>query len=273
MLVTMKDRLRPIYWRTRFSLLNTGYARERSLRRKLGERLSMAECSVCQSAEVHRIRFYNKGEIDKCYCRTCRHVFSRKLNRDLQRATELFAYDRPNEQYAGQRRLQLELINGAPRAQGRYLDLGVGGNRGIARELNAAYPQHEFWSCDLYPSDEAHYFQLYSATAGQYRFDGISSNAVVEHLDNTLEAWAYLNTLLKPMAEGGGLMVHAFPSQIIEDLDHWAIKIASHECLFSRESLALTGRKTGFELTAVRFIWSVQHPVYYFRKTFDWAPQ
>ena len=131
------------------------------------------------------------------------------------------------------------------------------------------YPQHQFHACDLYSSNARDYFQIYSPASPLRRFDGISSNAVVEHLDNTLEAWRYLNRLLKPMAEGGGMMVHAFPSQIVEDPNHWAIRIASHECLFSRKSLELACRHSGFAFIRIRYFASVQHPVYYFRKTRD----
>lgn len=65
-------------------------------------------------------------------------------------------------------------------------------------------------------------------------------------------------------------MVHAFPSQIVEDLNHWAIKIDSHECLFSETSHDLICRKSGFELIKVKYFAGVQHPVYYFRKTCDY---
>jgi hypothetical protein len=193
------------------------------------------------------------------------------LNRNLQKAAQLFAYNRPNSQYEGQKRLQIELVKNTSVSSGKYLDFGVGGNIGISRELRHTYPQHEFYSCDLYPSSSTYYFQIYSPASPLHMFDGISSNAVVEHLDNTLQAWRCLNNLLKPMSEGGGIMIHAFPSQIVEDPSHWAIKIASHECLFSRESLKLLCQESGFELIRIRYFASVQHPVYFFRKTCDFS--
>ena len=237
--------------------------------RKLKHRLDSTACSVCGSTVIFRITFFIEEQVDKCYCQECGHIFSRKLNRDVQMASQLFAYDRPNDQYEGQKRLQLELVKSTSVPCGRYLDFGVGGNIGISSDLRRLYPQHEFRSCDLYLSDVAGYFQIYSAASPLHQFDGVSSNAVVEHLDNTLEAWRYLNQLLKPVAEGGGMMVHAFPSQMVEDPNHWAIKIASHECLFSKESLHRVCRQSGFELIKVKYLTSVQHPVYYFRKTRD----
>jgi hypothetical protein len=189
------------------------------------------------------------------------------LNQNLQKAAQLFAYERPNDQYEGQKRLQVELVKSTSVSKGRYLDFGVGGNIGISGDLRHIYPQHEFYSSDLYPSSTMHYFQMYSPDSPLHSFDGISSNAVIEHLDNTLEAWRYLNRLLKPVSKGGGIMIHAFPSQIVEDPNHWAIKIESHECLFSNDSLRLTCQKSGFELLKRRYFANVQHPVYFFAKT------
>ena len=268
-LSTLKNHVRPIYWHLRFPLLNSKAIREYAVAGKLGDRLDGVACSVCASPEIFQITFVSRQQIDKCHCKRCQHIFSRKLNKNLQRASELFGYDTPNDQYEGQKRLQIELVKTRVVLNGKYLDFGVGGNIAISRDLRGRYPQHEFYSCDLYSSSDAHYFQIYSSASPLHSFDGISSNAVVEHLDNTLEAWTYLNRLLKPLSEGGGTMIHAFPSQLVEDPNHWTIKIASHECLFSKASLALICEQAGFALMKIRFFGSVQHPVYYFRKTAD----
>ena len=265
----VRTHLRPLYWRARFGLLNLPWLRRRVLARKLGRHLEGVECSVCRSSDVQAITFFSERWIEKCYCRACQHIFSRHLNRDVGKATELFGYDRPNDQYEGQKSLQAEVARVSGRARGAFLDFGVGGNTGIVEDLRRDLPDHEFRAADIYPSSRPFYFQLYAPDAPIGHFDGISSNAVIEHLDNTVEAWRYLNRLLKPMAAGGGVMLHAFPSQLVEDLDHWAVKIASHECVFSRASLGIMCRETGFEPTGWRFHESVQHPIHGFRKVRD----
>jgi hypothetical protein len=268
-ILRLKNHIRPLYWHLRFSLLNSQCIRTYALSKQLKNRLDALECSICESDEIFRIAFFSEQQINKCYCKRCHHIFSRDLNRNPRKAAQLFAYDRPNNQYEGQKRLQIELVKNTSVSSGKYLDFGVGGNVGISRDLRQLYPQHEFYSCDLYLSNRVDYFQSYAPGSPLHLFDGISSNAVVEHLDNTFEAWRYLNGLLKPMSAGGGIMIHAFPSQIVEDPNHWAIKIRSHECLFSKESLKLLCQKSGFELIRIKYFASVQHPVYYFRKTRD----
>ena len=270
-IVRLRHGLRPLYWRLRFRVLNAPWPRRLSLARKLSRRLEGTTCSVCGAGNVRAITFFSERRIEKCFCTSCQHIFSRHLRRDVDKAAALFAYDQPNEQYDGQRRLQIEAMRRHGGERGRFLDFGVGGNLGIAAELRRRYPGQEFSAADLYASDSPWYLQLYSSDLATGRFDGISSNAVIEHLDNTLEAWRYLNALLRPVAEGGGLMLHAFPSQLVEDLDHWAIKIASHECLFSPASLALVCGATGFEHLGWRYLAEVQHPVHVFRKVRDLA--
>jgi hypothetical protein len=127
----------------------------------------------------------------------------------------------------------------------KLLDFGIGGNYSHLIELNGEYPNVEFEGCDIY------------------------QNAVMEHLDDTIPSWQYLNSLLKSMKDGGGIMIHAFPSQITEDYLHWAIRIRSHECLFSKKSLSILCSKTGFDFIKIVSSPFAQHPLYFFEKTKD----
>jgi cyclopropane fatty-acyl-phospholipid synthase-like methyltransferase len=110
-------------------------------------------------------------------------------------------------------------------------------------ELNSNFNDIIFEGCDIYPKDAKCYFQSYSDMSHLNIYDAISSNAVIEHLGDTINSWKYLNRLLKASNEGGGIMIHAFPSQITEDYLHWTIEIRSHKCLFSKKSLSLIVRK------------------------------
>ena len=126
--------------------------------------------------------------------------------------------------------------------------------------------------CDVYQSDTPGYFSIYDPRAPVGSFDGISSYAVIEHLTNTLEAWIGLNRLLKSIRAGGGVMVHAFPSQWHQGFDDWSIQIRGHSCLFSRKSLRLICREAGFRVVKAdppRFIGPHYHPVFTFMKVRD----
>ena len=100
--------IRPLYWHVRFSLLNSRPIRAYTLSRRLKNRLDGFQCSVCESSRIFRISFFIDHQVDKCYCEQCHHIFSQKLNQDLHKASELFEYDKPNDQYEGQRHLQVE---------------------------------------------------------------------------------------------------------------------------------------------------------------------
>jgi cyclopropane fatty-acyl-phospholipid synthase-like methyltransferase len=155
---------------------------------------------------------------------------------------------------------------------GTFLDFGVGGNLAAFQVAQLRNPQHKFMACDTYPSQVAGYFQTYAANSPLHCFDGISSYAVVEHLTETVAAWSYLNRLLKPLSAGGGLMVHAFPSQLHHDFDHWAIQIGSHVCLFSSKSLKLVCERTGFRMETGVFLRPIgqhAHGIMVFRKVRD----
>jgi hypothetical protein len=234
----------------------------------IGGAVDCRVCPVCDSTSIREIAFHHHIDISKFNCQDCGHIFSSNLQRDLHAASELFSYNERNSQFSGQKWLS-DLCANALVEPSEILDFGIGGNIGVLGELGSEYLNHQFWGCDLFPSDYPRYFCTYSEDTPYQHFDAIVSNAVIEHLDNTKEAWIYLNRLLKPVSKGGGIMMHAFPSQLIEDLRHWTINIASHECLFTKASLAHICRFSGFRLTKIRFHWQVQHPVYYFDKEFD----
>lgn len=245
-----------------------GFIRRYTLKNKLRESAPDEQCEVCNSNDIVFL-FNNDRQIVKLFCNSCEHIFSKKLNRNLQRATELFTYDQSNHRISGQQSLIELLVKYAGVSKGNFLDFGVGGNYQAVIEMQNMYPSHNFMACDLYEREAKNYFTMYHENSPLGCFDGISSNAVIEHLDNTKEAWLYLNRLLKPIEKGGGVMLHAFPSQLIEDLNHWALTIGSHECLFSRRSLQYMCDYAGFSLLKIKFHSNIEHPVYYFRKIAD----
>jgi hypothetical protein len=232
-----------------------------------------AQCPVCASRDSVEVTFLRpEGLIEKYLCRRCEHLYSDFLQTDPTLAREMFQLDVENAGQPAQVQLLREVVDRSGSATGAYLDFGVGGNISAFQEAQRRWPQHRFMGCDLYASDTRGYFGTYSAAAPLGEFDGIASYAVVEHLTHSLEAWQRLNRLLKPMARGGGIMVHAFPSQLHHDFEHWAIQIRTHSCLFSRRSLVLTCRNAGFAMEKTdppRPVGPHDHPVLVFRKQRD----
>lgn len=264
---------RPSYWTLRKAALNNQAVQNLWLNERTRE-VVMRECPVCSNQSVYVIRFRFEAKlITKFRCCECGHLFSSNLKADLATASKLFNYEGENLQKLGQEfvveKLYQLIADNTAQKQFNLLDFGVGGNFGTVESMRVKYPASHFYACDLYEKEHEFYFQTYQDQSKLGFFDGISSNAVVEHLDNTMEAWTYLNRLLKPVRLGGGFMVHAFPSQVNEDLFHWAIKIYSHECLFSKKSLQTICEKTGFELLSIKYFHQVQHPVFFFKKVSD----
>lgn len=265
--------IRPLYWTLRKALLNNLTSRGFWLSQ---HNLILAEkqCSICSSENTYLLNFEFEGyTIQKFLCKDCGHIFSSNLNMNLDQAKTIFHYQGENKQKSGQEFLIEKLLeitsHENPKISYCILDFGVGGNLGAREKMQTKYKDYLFFACDLYPSNEDFYFQSYVDDSKFGNFDGISSNAVVEHLDNTIEAWKYLNQLLKPTKMGKTYMVHAFPSQINEDFYHWTIRIKSHECLFSKQSLAILCEKTGFKLMKIKYFHQVQHPVFIFKKVSD----
>lgn len=230
-------------------------------------------CPVCGGDGCRTTAFDRpEGRIGKYICSGCGHLFSDFLQTDPDLGQEMFRFDTENDGKETQVALLEELIRRSGVDRGTYLDFGVGGNLAAFQEVQARHPQHRLMACDTYPSPVPGYFQTYAEDSPKHCFDGISSYAVVEHLTETVAAWTYLNRLLKPTAAGGGIMVHAFPSQLHHDFEHWSIQIRSHVCLFSPISLARVCEQTGFHMeTGSRYrpIGKHAHGIMVFRKTSD----
>jgi hypothetical protein len=106
------------------------------------------------------------------------------------------------------------------------------------------------------------------------RHAAIAARIRCRWLKFTISSWSRFNRLLKPVNEGGGIMVHAFPSLLHHDFDHWAIQIRSHTCLFSAKSLRFLCERTGFKLirgVLPRPVGPHDHAVMIFRKISDLA--
>lgn len=267
------NRLRPIYWTIRKVFLNNPVMRQVWLSRQT---LTPVEkpCPVCSCEKTYRVNFKFEGQlIPKNRCPKCGHLFSSNLNRNLNQANLLFNYQNENIQKPGQEflleKLYKVLAQTVQKESYSIVDFGVGGNLSTYENMQAKYKNSQFFACDLYPLDRSAFFQSYTDNSKLGIFDGIASNAVIEHLDNTLEAWTYLNHLLKPVNAGDSYMIHSFPSLINEDPFHWTIRIKSHECLFSKTSLDILCLKTGFKLLKISYFHQVQHPVFLFKKIAD----
>lgn len=227
-------------------------------------------CPVCNNDTCVEFEFIFEGEkIKKYMCIQCGHLFSVWLQTDLNKAQGLFDYNQGNPWKSGQKYLLVETVRYSNRT-GRYLDFGVGGNISASQELNNELEDTFFYACDINKRNEENYFITYEDDSMLGTFNGIASSEVIEHLDNTVEAWQYFNRLLKPIRDSEGVvMVHSFPSQLHCDLSHWGIQIKSHLCLFSKRSLEIICKKSGFEF--VRWKWSgkLRFPIFYFKKVKD----
>jgi hypothetical protein len=265
--------IRPLYWTIRKVLLNNLVIHRFWLSQQT---LTSAEkpCPICSSANTRFLTFKFENQIiPKYLCMDCGHIFSSNLKKNLDQAKIIFNYQSENTQKPGQEFLLeklYEVLSHAVKTNSySILDFGVGGNLRASENLQVKYKNSQFLACDLYPLNKSLYFQSYADNSKLGIFDGIASNAVIEHMDNTLEAWTYLNHLLKPIKLGETYMIHAFPSLINEDPYHWTVKIKSHECLFSKTSLDLICKMTGFSLLKIKYFYQVQHPVFLFKKISD----
>jgi len=270
---SIRKKIRPLYWNFRKVFLNNIIVSKYLLRRILTDKDENQICPICNSNSITSLNFhFEQTNIIKFFCKNCGHIFTNNLRRNVHKGFELFNYGSENEHINDQKYLLLLLereTRNYKTKNRRLLDFGIGGNYSHLIELNRYFNDVAFEGCDIYPSDKKFYFQAYADESKIGIFDGIVSNAVIEHLDDTVNSWKYLNTLLKPVDERGGIMIHAFPSQINEDYLHWAIQIKSHECLFSKKSLLINCHRTGFQLLKIKFSPFVQHPIFYFKKISD----
>lgn len=265
----MKTITRPLYWHIRALMLNNVFVRKNYIKKNYVKDCATITCPVCDTKQTKIIRFTIENKnIEKNLCTNCNHLFSTWLDNSIETTKTLFNYDKVNHNSIGQKELILKSIKHSKKINGKFLDFGVGGNLSVYTNLKTE-GNAEIFGCDIIERSEKNYFKTYEDNSKIGHFDGISSNAVVEHLYNTKEAWVYFNQLLKPMKDGGGIMLHAFPSQINFDFYHWTIKIKSHVCLFSEASLQKICDYAGFELIKIDFDHKIQHPVFYFQKTKD----
>lgn len=265
--------IRPLYWLTRRILFKNIFVSKYIFNKQLKNINNNLNCPICNCGDIYNIYFnYEKKEIIKYYCGFCEHIFSKNLNADFNKGNELFNYSQENNHIKDQIHLLETMVKKTGKKRNglrKFLDYGIGGNYSHLNKLNSKYNNVYFYGCDIYPSKRGNYFTCHQDSSFNGLFDGISSNAVIEHLDNTIYSWQYFNKLLKSKDEGIGIMMHSFPSQITEDMLHWTIRIQSHECLFSKKSLKIVCDKTGFKLIRISSNYKVQHPIYIFEKVKD----
>jgi len=229
-------------------------------------------CPVCENTNSIQVSLVFEGQvISKLFCTQCLHLFSNWLAADLDRAQELFDYDKETTRMYEQKYLLRQAIKFSKRKENCcFLDFGVGGNIRASIEMRKESPENIFYACDLNKREErSNYFVTYADDNMLSMFDGIASNSVIEHLDNTIQVWRYFNQLLKPIADGGGVMVHSFPSQLHFDWSHWGLKITNHVCLFSKTSLNIVCEKSGFRLIKQGYSTNLRWPILYFQKMID----
>ena len=188
----------------------------------------------------------------KFRCRSCEHLWTPWLTRDLQEVSEIYdgIYgEKANESTDVNFRCvyQLELITLALLATDQKepcLDFGCGPNSSVTHILRKlGKPVH---CCDIssqYAYDGEIFFRHAADPRWHNRFGGVVSIDVVEHLGDTVNSWMYFNRILKP----NGVMYHIFPTSIHCDLGHHYVTNAFHPCIFSEKSLRILCEKTGFE--------------------------
>lgn len=234
-------------------------------------KLDGVSCPVCGSDDCRPIRYYfEKCNIEKSFCSKCAHLWAvADLPNDVKRAVTMFDYEAPSLWCSTEKRLILSLIRLNMRPRGRFLDFGIGGNISVLEELAPLLKNDQkLFACDIIlRNDYPNYFVTYKDDTKIGTFDGICSSEVIEHLDKTVETWMYMNRLLKPVSDGGGVMLHSFPSNVNLHMDDTMIVIGSHVCLFSEKSLRMLCEKSGFELSKI----SYRHflPEFIFQKTRD----
>jgi hypothetical protein len=214
--------------------------------------------------------FFERGRISKWFCVECEHLWGRLgLVQNVQRAEELFDYGRPSRWVDAEKRILRGLIAFSGACSGRYLDFGVGGNGDALEEVARSEPEGiDLYGCDLLNvSNHPRVFLTYKDESKVGTFDGIGSSEVVEHLDDTIGSWTYFNRLLKPMAAGGGVMLHSFPSNVSLHLFDTMVVIGSHVCIFSEKSLRRVCERTGFEWLKTEY--RNFAPEFYFQKVRD----
>lgn len=229
--------------------------------------LSNVPCPICENSVtlIWSYTWENK-KLKKYLCPNCEHIFSNWLNNDLVKIQSLFDYSKRsthNHKSIVEEKVLEKNIKYFNSINGYFLDFGIGANYFIVEKMSQRYPQHEIWGCDLNYRNEKNYFQTYNTEGVLNKFDGISSHAVIEHLDDTVNSWKYFNRLLKN--NKNSRMIHAFPSQIHFHLNEWSIKIPEHVCVFSKKSLKILCDKTGFKLEKIE-IRDHHHPIFIFKK-------
>jgi len=209
--------------------------------------------------------------VRKYFCTNCEHLFSQWIGGNLKLAQTLFDYGVENAWSHEQTHLLHEAVVFHGGGRGAFLDFGCGANISPYQCLRTAFclPQnYDFFGCDLFTREEPNYFITYDeARRGQ--FSGIASSNVLEHLDNTFDAWQWLNRMLAPVRSERTVMVHSFPSLLHYDMSHWGVQIRSHVCLFSGKSLSMICDECGFQLVKWKWRGDFRFPIFYFVKTKD----
>ncbi len=249
-----------------------------------------APCPICGKKATRVISFgpyhyYRDNLVSSCpqvqghqkhVCLSCGHYFTPWLDESLQSVATIYEMTEktpPEEQSENPRsQFQLSLLRYVVAHLGSkpglsLLDFGCGANRTpthVMRKLG--YDAHCCDILDGFPFDNDVFFRYEINDARWFgRFDAITSIDVIEHLGNTLSAWRNLNRLLKP----NGIMAHCFPTRMHYGLRHWYCANPVHVCFFSRRSLRLLTRMTGFRLEVVEKFDADVPYVFRFRKVHE----
>jgi len=173
-------------------------------------------CPICSCNRCRTVTYYfEQNRIDKAFCPNCLHLFSSlNLPGNIPRAKQLFDYHTASPHSATEIRLIELLVEYSGKTEGRFLDFGIGGNLAALQSARLLLgKKYQIWGCDLVNrNDIPQYFITYQNDDMLGSFDGICSSEVLEHLDNTIESWSYLNRLLQPVDRGGGLCCTLSPA-------------------------------------------------------------
>jgi len=176
---------------------------------------SSLPCPICAALDCKLVVFYSeKCHIEKAFCPHCIHIFSHLgLPDNPDKVRQLFVFSEPSRTCDIERKLILRLVSLARRGSTQFLNFGTGGNfAALDSARNKVKLPIQIWGCDLVMSREDRYFfKTYSDDTMLGRFDAICSSETIEHLDDTVTAWIYMNRLLKPKREGEGSCFTGFP--------------------------------------------------------------
>jgi SAM-dependent methyltransferase len=238
-------------------------------------------CPICDNPTTYALSLpFDSGTesvVEKHLCGQCGHFFHfLGLVKNENEATAHFNYNKGSSEKVRSQKGLLNMASQKTASGGsNILDFGVGRNKEAYLTLDSELSCTSFYGSDIVEMDAKNYFEAYSNPSVSGEIDAICSNNTIEHIDEPVRAWSYFNELLRPISEGGGIMLHSFPSQIHYRIDRWPCLGKGHCCIFTRRSLEHLCDRTGFRLRSISYRPFIEglpgggFPVFEFEKVSD----